>query len=150
MAVAVQLHAVAGGNDLSDKRRPPHHLLTGEEEGRRRPPLAQNLEHRGGPLRVRPVVEGQGNAVPLALLHLNPKGRTQPRDDRCQRRAGVQYRGRRGAGPQSSDQFPLLAFACLLAVGAGCAGLEFSTAEVGVSVSLPKWMRPSSGFATTL
>ncbi len=62
MAEAVQPDRMPGGDDLGQQGRPALHLLTDHEEGRRRRGPGQHLEHRGSALRMRPVVEGQGDA----------------------------------------------------------------------------------------
>src|SRR5436305_1872604 len=148
MTMAVQLHPVPGGNDLGNQRRPPRHLLTDQKEGGRGPALAQGLEHRGRALRVRAIVEGEGDAF-VPTLHLNPQGGTEPRHDRRQRRSGVQDDGSGGASAkQRLDQW-----GCWAALELGWAAGEGSaseTAGAGASLSLPMWIRPSSGLAITL
>ena len=57
--MTVQLDPMSGGNDVGDERRPARHLLADEKEGGGRTPLAQDLEHPRGPLRMRAIVEGE-------------------------------------------------------------------------------------------
>ncbi len=75
--VTVQGDQVPLGGDPLGERRPPLHLLADEEEGGRGSVPGQNLEHRGGSLRVRPVVEGERDPRSLELAH-QPNLRRRP------------------------------------------------------------------------
>jgi hypothetical protein len=100
MAMTVQLHPVARGDDLGDQRRPALHLLAGEKERGRGAALAQSLEHRGGPLWVRAIIEGEDNALVPVPPHLYSQGGAEPRHDRRKRRTGVQHGGSASAGAE--------------------------------------------------
>src|SRR6478609_4813672 len=89
MAVAVQLDPVAGGDGLSKQRRTLHHLLAGEEEGGRCGRLAQGLEDGRRALRVRAVVEGEGDALGTVLAQQDRERVPDRRHHRGQRRARV-------------------------------------------------------------
>ena len=86
MPVPVHRHLVTGVDDLARKRRPLHDLFPDEEEGRRRTAARKRFQHRRCSLGVRPVVEGQGDAVLRPEPPLDPIGVGQPRHVRCQRR----------------------------------------------------------------
>ena len=59
MAIGVQGHGVAGGDDLGRQRRAPPDLLTDQEERRPGPLGGEDLEHRRRALRVGPIVKGE-------------------------------------------------------------------------------------------
>ncbi len=101
--MAVQLDPVPGGDDLGRQRRTPLDLLAGEEEGRRGAVLAQRLQHGRRPLRVRAVVEGEGDAVRAGHRARSiPSAAPKPWHERRERRAGVQHR--RGGDPGSQQR----------------------------------------------
>ena len=65
--MTVQLDPMSGGDDVGDERRAARHLLADEEEGGGCTRLAQDLEHRRGPQRMRAVVEGERHTPGIGL-----------------------------------------------------------------------------------
>ena len=151
VAVAVQLDPVPGGDDLGGQRRSPLDLLAGEEEGGDRAVLAQRLEHGGRPLRVRPVVEGEGDVLaPGGKAHRDAERVAEPGHDRGEGGPGVEDRAGAGGGAeQRSDQGPSSP-APDSAEDTCRTGEALETEGADSSLSLPMWMRPSSGLAITL
>jgi hypothetical protein len=78
----VDRDVVAGGNNLGRQRGPRLHLLAGQEERGLCLPIPQQLEDRWRSLRVRAIVEGQGDRA----LIVDPI-------DHPQRAAQRRYRG---------------------------------------------------------
>jgi hypothetical protein len=75
--MAVQGNLVAGRGDLGGELVPALHLLANEEEGCLHLGLAEELEDRRSPLRVRSVVEGeQGSTISVkAVPHAQAKAK---------------------------------------------------------------------------
>ncbi len=73
MAVAVERDLVPGRGDLGSERGIALDLLADEEERRACVRGAEQLERRGRPFRVRPVVEGQSDARRLGQAQWDPE-----------------------------------------------------------------------------
>ena len=69
----MQLHPVAGGDDLRHQGWTALHLLAGEEEGRERVRLAEDLQNGRGAAGVRPVIEGDRDAFAVVAPRLDPQ-----------------------------------------------------------------------------
>jgi hypothetical protein len=77
VAVTVEADLMAGSGDLGRERASSLDLLAGEEEGRPRTGVRERLEHRGGPSRVRAVVEREGDSVQPAQPGRDPQRTAQ-------------------------------------------------------------------------
>jgi hypothetical protein len=95
--VAVHGDLVPGGHDLARERGAPSHLLADEKERRGRSPFAQDLEDRGRPFPMRPVVERQGDPVRVGEAARNAVRRRDEGRDRCGGGAAPQCR------PETAD-----------------------------------------------
>ncbi len=102
MAVAVQADRMAGCDDLAGERGVAPHLLADQEEGRLHTRSSENLEHRRGSLRVRPVVEGERVTTPARRAVLDSQRPAQRRPDR-RRRAREEHR------PGADERHPEIA-----------------------------------------
>ena len=86
MAVAVQPHLVAGGDDLARQRAIARHLLADQEERRRDARAREDLEHRRGAERVGAVIECQRVAASAGGAVLDPQRPPQRRPRPGERR----------------------------------------------------------------
>jgi drug/metabolite transporter (DMT)-like permease len=86
VAIAVQGHGVAGAPDLLDQLAGPADLLAYDEERRYGVMLAQDLQHRGRALRVRPVVERERHGTGEVEAPRQPDRTRNARNVRRQRR----------------------------------------------------------------
>ncbi len=80
MAMAMQRDLVSPGDDLPDHRRPALHLLADQEERRASPDIAEDLQDRRRPLRMRSVVEGQAHGSGVRHAVADAERAAQERD----------------------------------------------------------------------
>jgi len=102
MPVAVQPNFVPCGDDLTRQRGIALDLLANEEEGRLHASVREQLEHRRGALRMRPVVECERIATAARGTVLDAQRPPQRRQGGCQ--PGKRVADDRHSGHRSGDR----------------------------------------------